>query len=63
MYYLHTTVAVVHDMPLSCPKIGGGIYHPRTYVIPIEVCFNLEINIVSVWIIFPMSRCRWHNTV
>ena len=56
------SVAVVHDMPYLVRKIGGGIYHPRTYHSN-EVCFNLEINIVSVRIIFPMSRCRWHNTV
>jgi NCS1 family nucleobase:cation symporter-1 len=33
-------------MPYLVRKIGGGIYHPRTYHSN-EVCFNLEINIVA----------------
>ena len=56
------SVAVVHDMPYLVRKIGCGIYHPRTYHSN-EVCFNLEINIVSVRIIFPMPGCRRHNTM
>ena len=49
-------------MPDTVADFRGGVYHSGTHYSR-EISLNLEIYIIGMGIVFPMSRGRWQNPV